>query len=108
MIGLASEPRGTLLTGRNDGVGLTAVNDGNGVSTNHLVKHQLDGREQIEVLTDHDILDELNQHFGIRIRDELHALVDEFRFQVGIVLYDTVVDQRKITGFRVMWMCITR
>ena len=72
------------------------------------MKHQLDSREQIEVLTDHDIFHELNEHFGICIRDELNALFNQFRFQVGIVLNDTVMDESKILGFRIMRMGITR
>ena len=50
---------------------------------------------------------ELNEHFGIRIRDELNALFNQFRFQVGIVLNDTVMDESKFLGFRIMRMGIT-
>ena len=71
------------------------------------MKHQLDSREQVEILADHDIFHELNEHFGIRIRDELNALFNQFRFQVGIVLNDTVMDESKILRFRIMRMGIT-
>ena len=71
------------------------------------MKHQLDSREQVEILADHDIFHELNEYFGICIRDERHALFNQFRFQVGIVLNDTVMDESKILGFRIMRMGIT-
>ena len=72
------------------------------------MKHQLDSSEQVEILADHDIFHELNEYFGICIRDELNALFNQFRFQVGIVLNDTVMDESKILGFRIMRMGITR
>ena len=96
----------TLLSGRDDGIGITFVENGNGIGTDHLMQHQLDGCEQIEVLLHLYVFHELHQHLCIGIAPERHALLLQLPFQVGIVLNDTIMDDGQVLGLRKMRMGI--
>ena len=86
----------TLLSGRDDGIGITLVENGNGIGTDHLMQHQLDSGEQIEVLLYLHVFHELHQHLRIGITPERHTLLLQFPLQVGIVLNDTIMDDGQV------------
>ena len=85
---------------------MTLVNDSDGVSTYHLIESYLNGSQQVEFLTLHDILHELHEYLGIGVRAERHSFRLELSFQVSIVLDDTIMDNGKILRLRIMRMRI--
>ena len=86
----------TLLTGRDNLVRVALVDHSDGIGADHLIEGHLYGRQQIQMLMFLDILDELHQHLGVCIAYELHALGLELLLQVGVVLDDTIMDDRQI------------
>ena len=82
--------------------GLALVDDGDGIGSYHLMECHLHGFEQRDVLPDHDILHELHQHLGVCVALELHAFRLELHLDVGIVLYDAIMDDGKILAPGVM------
>ena len=97
-----------LLTGSHDLIGITLVEHGDGVGTNHLIECHLNGLQQRQVLFHHHIFYQLYQHLGVGIADKLHTLGPQFLLDIGIVLDDAVVDDGQIVRLRVMGMGISR
>ena len=89
-----------------DGVGLTLVDQGDGIGPDDLVKGQLEGREQIEVVRHLYVFDELHQHFRVRIAQEADALLLQTLLQGSIVFNDSVVNEGQIARSRIMRMSI--
>ena len=94
------------LAGADDGVGVLAVEDGNGVSAYHLMQCHLHRFEQREVVAHHDMFDELHQHLGVRDTLERNAACHEVLFDGGVVLDDAVMDESQTSGSRIMGVCI--
>ena len=97
----------TLFAGSDDLIRVTLVEHGDGIGTYHLIECHLHGLQQRDVLLHHNIFYQLDQHLGIGLTDELHALLSQFLFDVGIVLDDAVVDDGQIMALGVMGMGIT-
>ena len=58
--------------------------------------------QEVEVIAQHDMLDELHQHLGIRHALEFNTSGDEVLLDGGIVLDDAVVDERQPSRSRIM------
>ena len=101
-----SDHKRRTLTGTDDGVGMLAVQDGNGVCANHLTQCHLHRFQQVQVVAHHDVLDELHQHLRVSNAAELDATAHEVLLQRLIVLDDAVVDERQPPCLRVVGMCI--
>ena len=85
-----------LLAGSNNLVRVTLVNHGNRIGTNHLIESHLNSLQQREVLLDHDVFNQLNQHLRIGIADKLNTLGLQFLLDISIVLNDTIMDNSQI------------
>ena len=82
------------------------IEDGYRICTDDLLEGQLDSRLEVHMLVDLGIFDELHEHFGISIGLEGITLLHESGFEHGVVLDDTVMDDREPLGLRVMRMRI--
>ena len=81
-----------------------AVEDGDGVGADDLMQGHLYGFEQVEVVAEHDMLDELHQHLGVGDALEGNAARHEVLLDGGVVLDDAVMDERQASGGGVMGM----
>ena len=87
---------------------LALVDDGYGVGTNHLIECHLNCLQQVEPLLHHDIFHELHEHFGVGIALEVNAFVRELGLDVGIVLYDSVMDNGQVLRLGVVRVGVAR
>ena len=92
-VGTQAHDERRTLTGADDGVRVLAVEDGNGVGANHLMQSYLYGFEQLEVVTHHDVFDELHQYLGVCDALELYATRHQIFLDGGIVLNDAIVNK---------------
>ena len=88
----ADDQRGTL-PGADDGVGIHPVQNCDGIGADDLMQSYLDRTEQVQVIADHDVLDELDQYFRVRYALEGDAPAAEILLEGRIVLDDAIVDQ---------------
>ena len=56
----------------------------------------------------HNILHELNQHLGVGVAAEIDTFLLQLPFQVGIVLYDAIMNYRKVLRLGIMWVSVAR
>ena len=89
-------------------VGVVAVEQGNGVCTNHFMQSQLHCSKKVDVLLFAYILYQLHQHLGVGIADELNALGYKLCLEVGIVLYYTIMNNGEILRHGIVGMGIER
>ena len=85
---------------------MLAVKNGDSISTNYLLQRHLHGFKQREVVAEHNVLNELHQHFGVRNALELDATSHEVLLNGRVVLDDTVVYECQSPRSRVMRMSI--
>ena len=85
---------------------MTAVYHRNGVCTKHLVERTSYCRGEIHIIGGHDIVYQLHQHLGIGLALKLITALTQLVTQCSIVLYYTIVYQRKVTRLAYVRMCI--
>ena len=103
----AHHQRAALARG-NDLLGMTFVEDGNGVCPDYLVQRDLHGPQQVQAIAHLDIFNKLHQHLRVRLAAELHPALHQPLLQRGIVLDDAVVDQSQVARSGIMRMGVGR
>ena len=96
----------TLLTSGNDLIRIALIEKSDGIGTNHLTKSYLNSSQQVQVFLHLNIFNQLNEHLSIGITFEGNAFGNQVFLDVGIVLDDTIMDDCKILGRRIMRMSI--
>ena len=91
-----SNNKRTLLTGCYYLIFFSFVKQGNGIRPDKLMKSKPYSSQQVYVFLCLYIFYKLYNNFRIRVGTEMHSIRNEFLFQIGIILYYTVVYYRKI------------
>ncbi len=92
------------LAGRNELVGLVLAQHHNGVGTYYFVQRQAHGFFQRASVLRLNLLDEVDEYFGVRIRMEYVALLLQVCLQRSVVLNDAIVDKGNPLRGRVVRM----
>ena len=82
------------------------IEDSDGIGADDLLEGQLDSRLEVHMLVNLRIFNELHEHLGIRIGFEGIALLHESCFEYGVVLDDTIMDDRQALRLGIMRMGI--
>ena len=96
----------TALPCGNDPVGVSLLDDGDGIGPDRLTERLLHGFEQRAAVRPADVFDQIHQHFRIGAAAERVAVLDERVFQYAVVFDDAVVYQGDLLRFGVVGMGI--
>ena len=72
--------------------------DGDGVSANDILQGQLDSGVEVATVGVHHVFDKLNEHLGVGLATEGHAILFQLGAKSLVVLDDAVVHQREVLG----------
>ncbi len=76
--------------------------DNNGISADYLGKSEAHRFVQRATFFSFDVFNEVNEHFGVSIAEELMTFIDELLFQRAVVLDDNAVNNSQLSGSRVV------
>ena len=85
------------LAGTDQLLGMTLVDDADGVGTDDFLQGDAHGRDEVIVAQAHGVVDELHQHLRVRLGTEGVTSLQELLAQGGVVLYDAVVDEGEVS-----------
>ena len=93
-----TDDEGTAFAGADNLVGMALLENGNGIGTHDVLERELDGIVEVAFVGDHHEFDQLDEHFGVGLAAEGHAVFLQFGAEGFVVLDDAVVYQREVFG----------